>query len=193
MHTILIRYNDGTTALFHEELTVDEPVFTTNGLQVTVSNLPDVKVIRTAYGEWNSVRELKATDSIRNFSAKTAIKGKDPYTIQYREEGIVTIIVEYNNGYQKVFHYEVTKKTPTMERNGNTIIFGELDGLVMVRYAVGSYTTSSQIKNAAGSKALKPADLVNGYAVVSGLASGTYTFCVQYDDESYNYYIITVE
>ena len=192
VHTILIRYNDGTTDVFHETLTVDEPVFTTNGLQVTVSNLPDVKVIRTAYGEWNTVKELKATDTIRNFSAKTAIKGKDPYTIQYREEGTVTIIVEYNNGYQKVFHYEVTKKAPTMERKDNIVTFGDLDGLVTLRYAKGVYTTSNQIKNAKGSKALKPADMVNGMISVT-LDAGTYTFCVQYNDESYNYYTVTVD
>ncbi len=192
VHTILIRYNDGTQTVFHETLTVDEPVFTTNGLQVTVSNIPDVKVIRTAYGEWNTTGELKATDTIRNFSAKTAIKGKDPYTIQYRDEGMVTVIVEYNNGYVKVFHYEVEKKTPTVEQNGNTVTFGDLDGLNVLRYAEGEYTTVSQIKAATGSKALKTSSIVDGSITVT-LETGTYTFCVQYDDESYNYYKIVVE
>ncbi len=191
VHTILIRYNDGSQAIFHETLTVDEPVFTANGLQVTISNLPDVKVIRTAYGKWSTIKELKATDTIRNFSDKTAIKGKDPYTIQYREEGTVTVIVEYNNGYQRVFHYEVTKKTPTFTQQGNVVTFGELDGLVTLRYAKGEYTTVSQIKNAAGSKALKPANIADGRIEVD-LDPGTYTFCVQYDDESYNYYTVSV-
>ena len=65
--------------------------------------------------------------------------------------------------------------------------------MVMIRYAMGEYTTSSQIKAAMGSKALKADKIVDGVIAVKDLKSGTYTFCVQYDDESYNYYIITVE
>ena len=52
MHTVLVRYNNGSEFIFHKTLTVDEPVFETNGLQVTVKNIPDIKVIRTAYGEF---------------------------------------------------------------------------------------------------------------------------------------------
>ncbi len=192
VHTILIRYNDGSTVILYEELTVDEPVFTTNGLQVTISNIPDVKVIRTAYGEYNTPGEVKRADGARNFSGKSVIKGADPYKIQYREEGMVTITVEYNNGYVKVFHYEIAQKTPTVEQDGNTVIFSDLEGLVTLRYAKGEYTTVSQIKNAKGSKALKPANMVEGKIEVT-LDTGTYTFCVQYDDESFNYYVITVE
>lgn len=191
VHTFLIRYNDGTEKIFHKTLTVDEPVFTTNGLQVTVSNLPDVKVIRTAYGTWNTVKELKATDTIRNFSAKTAIKGKDPYTIQYREEGAVTVIVEYNNGYVKVFHYNVQSKKPTMTLDGITMKIGNLDGLVVVRYAEGTYKTSSEVKNATGSQYIRPAAAVNGIISVSLKHNTTYTFVVQYNDESFYIYTVT--
>ena len=108
IHTVLIRYNDGTTKIFHEELTVTEPTFAANGLQVTIGNIPDVKVIRTAYGKWNTVKELKATDSIRNFTGKADIKDAEEYTISYQNEGTVTVIVEYNNGYKKVFHCEIS-------------------------------------------------------------------------------------
>ena len=191
VHTVLIRYNDGTSDVLHIDLTVDKPVFTENGLQMIISNLPDVKVIRTAYGTWDTVKELKATDTIRNFSAKTAIKGKDPYTIQYREEGEVTVIVEYNNGYQSVYHYNVQKKQPTVVSGGTSMSFSGLDGLVIVRYAEGTYTTSNQIKNAPGSKYIRPAEAADGVITAYGLVPGkTYTFCVQYDDESYNYYIV---
>ncbi len=192
VHTVLIRYNDGTQKLFHETLTVDEPVFIENGLQLIISNLPDVKVIRTAYGEWNTVKELKATDTIRNFSSKTAIKGKDPYTIQYRTEGRVTIIVEYNNGYVKVYHYDVHKKVPVVTQDDDSVTFTELDGLLNIRYAKGEYTDASQIKNAPGSIKIKPNEITDGSHTLT-LDPGVYTFCVQYDDESYNYYVITVE
>ncbi|MBR4881759.1 MAG: leucine-rich repeat domain-containing protein, partial [Clostridia bacterium] len=192
MHTILVRYNDGTSYIFHEELTVDEPVFTTNGLQVTISNIPDVKVIRTSYGEYNTPGETKRAEGARNFSNKSVIKDAEEYMIQYREEGVVTIVVEYNNGYVKVFHYEVTKKTPEFIHSGNRVLIADLDGFVNIRYAMGEYTTSGEIKRAPDSKIIKPADVTNGMAVISGLTAGTYTFCVQYDDDSYNYYTITV-
>ena len=192
MHTVLVRYNDGSEYIFHEELTVDEPVFTTNGLQVTISNIPDVKVIRTAYGEYYTPGDTKRAEGARNFSNKSVIKNAEEYMLQYREEGRVTIIVEYNNGYVKVFHYDVTKKTPTMDQDGSTVTFGNLDGLVMVRYAEGIYATSSEIKKATGSKVIKPDAIADGKITVTDLAVGTYTFCVQYDDDSYNYYVVTV-
>lgn len=192
IHTVLIRYNDGTQKIFHEILKVDEPVFTKNGLQVIVSNIPDVKVIRTAYGTWNTVKELKATDTIRNFSSKTAIKGKDPYTIQYREEGRVTVIVEYNNGYLKLFHYDVDHREPTVTQDQNTVSFGSLDGLKVIRYAEGVYNSSNDIKNAEGSQYIRSEAAFNGVITVE-LKPGTYSFCVQYDDESFNYYVITID
>lgn len=192
VHTILIRYNDATTALFHEELTVDEPVFTTNGLQVTIGNIPNVKVIRTAYGEYYTLGDTKRAEGARNFSNKSVIKNAEDYTIQYREEGMVTIVVEYNNGYVKVFHYDVQKKSPTVEQNGNIVSLDNLDGLYVIRYAEGEYTSPKQIKSAPGNRVIKSEDLLDGNITVT-LNPGIYTFYVQYDDESYNYYNIVVE
>ncbi|MBQ3182541.1 MAG: leucine-rich repeat protein [Clostridia bacterium] len=192
MHTVLVRYNDGREFIFHEELAVDNPVFTTNGLQVTISNIPDVKVIRTAYGEYYTPGDTKRAAGARNFSNKAVIKDEEEYMLQYREEGRVTIIVEYNNGYVKVFHYDVTKKVPTVEHERNNVTFGDLDGLVMIRYAEGEYATSSEIKKAPDSKVIKPDAIVDGKISVT-LEAGTYTFSVQFDDESYNYYKVVIE
>ncbi|MBR4881073.1 MAG: hypothetical protein IKU19_04015, partial [Clostridia bacterium] len=193
MHTVLVRYNNGTEYIFHEELIVDEPVFTTNGLQITVSNIPDVKVIRTAYGEYNTPGDTKRAAGARNFSGKSVIKGAEEYTLQYREDGMVTVVVEYNNGYVQIFHHEIQHKQATCIPDKSMVIFKDLDGFVMIRYAMGEYSTSSEIKKAVGSKVIKPADLTGNHAIISGLTKGTYTFCVQFDDESYNYYVITVE
>ena len=193
VHTVLVRCNDGTEYILHEELTVDEPVFTTNGLQLTVSNIPDVKVIRTAYGEYATPGDVKRAVGARNFSGKSVIKGVDEYMIQYRENGVVTIAVEYNNGYVKMYYYDVVAKQASCIHNGSTVIFGDLGDFVMIRYAMGEYTTSAQIKRAAGSKVTKAVDLTGEYAIISGLAKGTYTFCVQFDDESYNYFNVVVE
>ncbi|MBQ4601584.1 MAG: hypothetical protein IJB24_06725, partial [Clostridia bacterium] len=75
----------------------------------------------------------------------------------------------------------------------NVVTIGNIDDLYVIRYAPGEYTTSAQIKAAAGSKALKADSAVDGVITVKNLKAGTYTFCVQYNDESYNYYVITVE
>ncbi|MBR4881049.1 MAG: hypothetical protein IKU19_03895, partial [Clostridia bacterium] len=192
-YTVLIRYNDGSFDLIHHELTVDYPEFIGNGLQLTVTNIPDIKIIRTAYGHYESVAEIKAASGVRNFSNKNDIKNAESYKIQFREEGEVTLIVEYNNGYKHVYHYNVEKKVPAFTQNGNSVTIGDLDGLYIVRYAPGKYTSSTAIKDAAGSKYAK-ADSVNadGNIVINNLTAGTWTFCVQYDDESYNYYTINI-
>ncbi|MBQ4560920.1 MAG: InlB B-repeat-containing protein [Clostridia bacterium] len=191
-YTVLIRYNDGTTDVIHHTLTVDYPVFYENGLQVTVNNIPDIKIIRTAYGHHTSVSSIKAASGVRNFNTKVIGSDAESYMLQYRDEGEVTIIVEYNNGYKHFHYYNVEQKVPTMVQSGNKVTFGDLDDMHIIRYALGEYTTSTQIKAAPGSKALKASSVdENGYITVT-LNPGTYTFCVQFDDESYNYYKITV-
>ena len=80
-----------------------------------------------------------------------------------------------------------------MEQQGSTVTFGSLDGLYNIRYAKGEYSTAAQIKAASGSKALKASAIDENGNITVKLTEGTYTFCVQYDDESYNYYKIVVE
>ncbi len=193
IHTVYIRYNDGSYKVLKTEITGVEPEFIVNGLQLTVKNLENVKVIRTAYGEYDRVGQMKKSATHRGFTAKTSIKGADEYLIQYRENGTVTVAVVYNDGYEAFYTYEVQKKTATVEQNGNTVVFGNLDGLYNIRYAKGEYKTAAQIKAAAGSVALKPAKIDENGNITVKLNEGTYTFCVQYDDESYNYYTIIVE
>ena len=114
--------------------------------------------------------------------------------LQYREEGWITIVVEYNNGYIKVHNYYVQPKTPTFVHEGNTVTFGNLDDMYILRYAPGKYTTAGNIKRAEGCKYFKSGDIdENGQIVISGLTPGRWSFMVQYNDESYNFYLITVE
>ncbi|MBE6572903.1 MAG: hypothetical protein E7652_00750 [Ruminococcaceae bacterium] len=193
-HSICIRFNDTTRAniITKIDLTVVEPVFTNNGLQVKLSNLEGVKVVRTAYGEYNTPGEIKRAEGQRSFSGKNDLKDKSEYTIQYRENGIVTVGIQYNNGYVVMYRYDVAKKSPTFTQLKNTVKIGNLDGLQVVRYASGVYSTSSEIKNAPDCVTIKNNQVVNGYINVT-LPAGTYTFVVQYTDESYNYYTVTVE
>ncbi|MBR6514033.1 MAG: metallophosphoesterase [Clostridia bacterium] len=193
IHTVYIRYDDGSYVISKTDVTGAEPEYTVNGLQLTVNNLENIKVIRTAYGEYTSVSAMKRAETHRAFTAKNDIKGKDSYMIQYRENGAVTVAVCYNDGYTEFYTYTVEKKTPTMEQNGATVTFGSLDGLYNIRYAKGEYATSSEIKKAPGAVALKPSSIDENGNITVVLSTGTYTFCVQYDDESYNYYTVTVE
>ena len=193
VHTVLIRYNDGTQDVLRIDLTVDVPTFDVNGLQVTVGNIPGVKIIRTACGAYNSVAEIKGAAGVRNFNNKTAIKDADTYKVQYRDNGVVTLIVEYNTGYKHVEHINIQQKTPTFVWDGNRVTIGDLDGLVIVRYASGTWKTSNGVKTAQGSKYIKPESIVDGKITIDDLTKGKWTVCVQYDDESYNIYHIDVE
>jgi len=195
MHTVYIRYQDSNrpATILKIMLTVDEPTFNGNGLQFTVGNLKDVKVIRTAYGEYKTPGDVKRAEGQRSFAGSSrALAGKTEFTIQYRTNGLVTVAVVYHNGYQVMYYYNVEQKVPSFVQNGNTVTFGQLDDLNVIRYAEGKYTTSAQIKAAEGSKVLKSSAMIDGYITIT-LEPGTYTFCVQYFDESYNYYTVTVE
>ncbi|MBR4881158.1 MAG: hypothetical protein IKU19_04450 [Clostridia bacterium] len=192
-YTVYIRYTDSTrpATVLKTTLEVTEPYFVENGLQLTVGNLDDIKVIRTAYGRYSTPGDVKRAEGARAFSGKDVLKGKDEYTIQYRNNGLVTVAVVYNNGYTVMYYYDVQQKVPEMTQKGNVISFFELDDLKLIRYAEGEYVTSKEIKNAKGSKVVKPEDLNYGFFQIE-LDPGTYTFCVQYNDESYNYYVVNV-
>ncbi len=190
-YTVLIRYNDGTYDVIHHTLTVDVPVLKGNGLQAIVQNIPDIKIIRTAYGHHTSVASIKAAADVRNFSNKSDIKNAPEYTIQYRNEGEVTLIVEYNNGYKHYLYYNVTKKAPTFSLTDRTVTFSNLEGMSVMRYAPGTYSTSSEIKNAEGSQYFRPSAIVDGKISIT-LDNGTYSFVVQYDDDSYYYKTVTI-
>ena len=192
-YTVLVRYNDGTQKFLYQQIDVTEPTFAANGLQLTVGNLSGVKVIRTAYGEYKTVSEIKRAEGARAFTAKNDIKGADSYKIQYRYNGVVTVAVQYEDGYTKIYTYEVVQKTPVFTQSNNVVTIGNIDDLYIVRYAKGEWETSSEIKRAPGAQAIKPVAAVDGVITITGLKAGTYTFCVQYNDESYNYYVIIVE
>ncbi len=191
VYTVLVRYPDGRDVWYTSfEIDCINPEYTENGLQVTVGNLEGVKVIRTAYGEYDTVSEVKKAEGSRAFTA-SLIADADEYTIQYRENGKVTIVVQYTNGYYEFIYCDVIQKTPGCIVNGNVVTFSSLDDLNLIRYAKGEYTSSAEIKAAQGSVVLKQNAIKDGVISIE-LKTGTYTFCVQYNDESYNYYVITV-
>ncbi|MBR5514720.1 MAG: leucine-rich repeat domain-containing protein [Clostridia bacterium] len=192
-YTVYIRYDDAQRddKIIYTDLVVTEPEFFGNGLQLTVKNLEDIKVIRTAYGNYSSPGDIKRAQGNRAFSGKTLLKGLVEYTVQYREEGIISIAVVYNNGYEVVYKYNVIKKKPLVTKQGNTVTISDLDDFKVIRYASGEYTTSNQIKNAKGSVTVSSKYYSDDNYTVT-LSPGTYTFCVQYNDESYNYFVLNI-
>ncbi len=166
-----------------------EPTFIQNGLQLTVGNLKGVKDIRTAYGKYSSFSDITKADTHRAFTVGGAIQGRDEYTIQYFEDGTVTVAVRYENGSIKFHICDIKAKSPVITRDGKRITFKALDGLYVIRYAKGVYTTSSQIKAAPGSRVLTGSDIV-GDSVTVTLEAQIYSFCVQYHDGSCKYYVI---
>ena len=193
IHTVLVRHKDGTMEIFYTDIQTRTPEFIESGLRLTVKGLDTVKLIRTAYGNYDSASELKKADSARGFSASGFFAGLDEYTIQYRTEGDVTVIVTYNSGYSVIHKYSVKKKSPILEQTGKTVVFSNLDDLKVIRYAQGEFTNSKEIKNAPGNVGITPKRIVDGKISVTLSKPGVYTFCVQYEDESHNYYTITVE
>ena len=190
-HSIAVRYNDGEVVIRYVNIEVTEPVFTLDGLKLKIENLEGVKVIRTAYGEFNAASKIKAAEGSRAFTATGVLKDTDEYTVQYRENGTVSVSVSYYNGYTVVKSFNIAKYVPTFSQEGNRVTFGSLDGLKVLRYAKGEFETSAEIKAVPGSVALTPANIVDGHITVE-LGHGRYTFSVQYEDESYNYFKVVV-
>ena len=192
VYTVYIRYTDTEKepVILKTEITGIVPELLADGLRLTVKNLEGVKVIRTAYGDYSKAGDIKRAEGQRSVSA-SRITG-DEYTFQYRENGLVTVAVVYENGYTHLFKHEIKKYTPNFIQEGNTVTISELDNLKVIRYAKGEYSTSSQIKNAPGCVNITPSRIKDGKVTLT-LEKGVYSFCVQYNDESYNYYTVTVE
>ena len=99
IYTVYIRYNDGR-APFYYHVTVDLPTpevsVKTDGLNVTVEGLTDIKVIRMGKGdvEVNAVRNAEGYRTITS----SVINGADPYTFTMKSAGVWTVVIEYNNG-----------------------------------------------------------------------------------------------
>lgn len=169
------------------------PTFVENGLQLKIGNLTGVKLIRVAYGDYNTIGQISRAEGERSFTTKDVLNNKTEYTVQFRDEGLVTVAVRYNNGSVYYYKYYVTKKSPVMIVEDNMVTLKGLDDMKVLRYVRGEYSTSNQIKNAPGVVNIRAKDINASPHLKIALKSGTYTLCVQYNDESFNYYIITVE
>ena len=162
---------------------------TEKGMQFRIENLQDVKSIRYAYGEYETEKDIKYGEDSVSHSAKTLRTRGDFCILQFPKPGLVSIVITYNDGTRDFHKYEVIKSLPTVTRDGgNSITFENLNDLKVLRYVKGEYESSYDIKRASGSVAVSGKTL-NSDTYTATLERETYTFCVQYNDESYNYYV----
>lgn len=185
--TVVIRYNDNTQKFFYVTAFTETPTIAVNGLRATIGNIGGVTVIRTAPGVWSTSGEVKRAPGCRNFTQKNYIRGAETYTIQYAAEGTYTVAVQYENGYIDISTVDITMLKPTVTLTKSSITFSDIEGLHLIRFASGEYSTMADIKAARGARYRKYANAVDGKITVSGL-EGRYTFCVQYVDRSESFY-----
>ena len=164
-------------------------VVTEKGMQFRIENLQDVKSIRYAYGEYETEKDIKYGEDSVSHSAKTLRTRGNSCVLQFPKPGLVSIVITYNDGTRDFHKYEVIKSSPTVTRDGgNDITFGNLSDLKVLRYVKGEFENSYDIKRANGSVAISGKN-INSDTYTATLERETYTFCVQYNDESYNYYV----
>ncbi|MBQ4601995.1 MAG: hypothetical protein IJB24_03955 [Clostridia bacterium] len=193
-YTVIVRYKDTQRAhkILKTDIELIMPTITANGLQLKVTDIGDTKTVRVAKGIYSSVADMKkGPNPLHNYQA-ARWSGKGEFTIQLEEPGAYTVAVQLVGGYTHIFCYQAEKKEPCFYVDENSVSFEGLEDLYVIRYAPGLYETSAQIKRAEGSRFIKPAAITDGRITVSDLAPGRYTFCVQYNDQSYNCFVIDI-
>ncbi|MBQ7160209.1 MAG: InlB B-repeat-containing protein [Clostridia bacterium] len=196
-YTICVRYNSANRKNDFEQFQIEypSPTVSIKGLQITVGGLQEIRNIRIAPGEYETAGDVKRAPGVRLFNKNDTLKHVDQtnysYTIQCRNDGPYTLSIEYIGGYAVVTTRNIVHLQPSVNVDGQTVTLGDLNDLYIIRYAPGTYTTASAIKNAPGSQYIRPGD-ITGSSVSLNLQPGTYSFNVQYVEESVNIFTITI-
>ena len=189
--SVCIRDKDNNDTILHTSVDVPVPTVTQDGLNITLNNISNVKCIKRAFGYYSTLSDIKAAPNVITYGSNVA-NGADSAVLHIPHEGELTVAIQYKSGYAVIKHLTIIQKRPTFVQEGNKVTIGNLDDLYVVRYAKGTYEKANAIKAAAGSVVLRASAAVNGKITINDLAKGTYTFLVQYNEESQNYYTITV-
>ena len=192
--TVYVRYADSSRQpeFYYTNLVVPVPTAVSDGLNVYMTGLNDVKCVKRVYGTYSTLAQVKADPSVITLGGGFCKTDPNP-VIHVPHEGALTISIQYKSGYTVILNIDIVQKRPTFVQEGNKVTIGNIDDLYIVRYAQGTYSKGSTIKVAPGSQVIRPSAAVDGKIVVTGLAKGTYTFLVQYNEESQNIYHITVK
>ena len=191
--TVCLRAPDNTFTILHDSISVDAPTVTKDGLNIKIDGMSGVKSVKRAFGSYSTLQQIKKAPDVITYGSGVA-DAEGSAVIHIPHEGTVSVAVQYKNGFVKVFNLEIVQKRPEYSQNGSKVVFGSLDDMYVIRYAKGTYTKANAIKLAPGSVSLRSDKIdANGEIVIDNLKKGTYTFLVQYKDESQNYYTVTVE
>lgn len=186
-YTFWLRAKDGRTYI--QTVTVSDPEqplaqVTADGLRINITGLDEARTVRTAYGEYSSVREIKNGEYYRGFTSKHF--DDDALTVYCSNDGgfgKYTVCITYSDGYNEYHYVTVAKKTAEYSVNGNAVTFTVPEGLVRISYAPGEYNSYSEIKNSPRNRVVKPS-AEYGNAVICYMESGIYSAFVQFDDGS---------
>ena len=184
-YTCYIRYKDSQREpkTIYFSCITESPAFIADGLQLNITDTSNVRVIRMAPGSYSTAGEVKKAPGCRSFSANT-VKGADSYTIQNARDakGTYTVSVDFKSGYNVIYQYDVDMKQPDIQVSGTKITINNIDGLSLIRYAPGVYSTAAEIKAAPGSQYIRYSDTVGDKVELNLI--GEYTFFIQYLDNS---------
>lgn len=108
VYTLCIRYEDSTREYKYItfEVVLPEVVFTETDSGLNVSGIEDIKVLRFAYGDYNSVSAVKCAEGAVSYSGKGRLKDVNEYTLGFTKQGTVTICLVFNNGYTVIYKHE---------------------------------------------------------------------------------------
>ncbi len=193
LHTVLVRYDDGSYDVCKISLSVNEPIFATDGLRVKIDNLKGVQVVRMILGTYTTDESVKSAQGCWNLTNKSVIKNAPSYTLQFGNDGPVTIVVKYTNGYIVVKNLTLEKKTPAYTVDGADISFTNLNDMTALRYVKGVYETENEVKSAPGNSFVRASDIKDGAYTLTVNEVGEYTFVVRYNDTSTNIIHITID
>ena len=194
-YTLCVRYKDSARAdeCIYFNCEVTKPTVETFGRNIIVGDIDDIRVVRIAPGTFETSHDVKNAEGCRNFNASTIESLIAPdgtltvLNVADTQGTPYTVSVEYKNLYTEIHNLTVYQKAPTYEISGNSITFHGLDGLSVMRYALGTFDNSRDIKNAPGCRLVRPADISNDTVTLTGL-HGAYSFLVQYVENSKNIY-----
>lgn len=189
-YTIFVRYANGGE--YREIIECDDTVNAYKNI-ITIDELDDtVKDVFVSYGVCTTYGEIKAgmVYHLPGTSYKI-VNGSWSYMVP--ENGTYTVYIRHYDGSVRSYTVECDRgDIATLAQDGNTVTFTGLDNLYVLRYVKGTYSTSAQVKRAAGCRNVSPDAISDGTWSVT-LNSGVYTFVTQFVDGNYVFYTVTVE
>ena len=182
LYTVIVRLADGTEVVNKIDVTT---YFVVKGATITVNHI-DVDTINDV---WVSAGILDNYADIKtNMIFRTKADGKrvidGTFTYALTKGGEYTVAIRTLDGELIIKHVTIdTGLNVEATVAGKVVSISGLskDDITVIRYAKGEYTSGSAIKNAPGVQFVRGRELVESIYSVE-LASGTYTFMVQYNN-----------